>query len=378
MPWQVSDPMSQRVRFVAEVADGVFSMTELCHRYGISRKTGYKWCDRGGELRDRSRRPRKPRTTAPGTMARIIALRRQYGWGPRKLRRLLLTAGVAPVPARATIALILKREGLIARRARRPPRQAAPAAHTAMAAPNVVWTADFKGEFRTGDGAWCYPLTVVDGFSRYLLTCTGLARPRTTPTRRVFERVFRTYGLPQVVRTDNGEPFASAITIGRLSRLSVWWIRLGIHVEHIAPGRPDQNGRHERFHRTLLEATLHPQAARDGTAQQRRFRAYRRLYNEVRPHESLNDQTPAALYRPSPRPFPTRVPSLEYSAAHVVRRVGPSGSFMWHQHHVPLSRVLTGEDVGLLPIGDGRWTVYFGSFRLGQFDERLRRIQTAT
>ena len=378
MPWHVSDPMSQRIQFVAEVADGMFSMTELCRRYRISRKTGYKWIARGGDLRDQSRRPvHNPSATDPATVTLIREIRRSHPtWGPRKLRVLLERQGVSVVPARSTIAQILRREGLIAVRRRRAGGHPAAGPLTPMTAPNVVWTADFKGEFRTQDGAWCYPLTVVDGFSRYLLTCFGLEGPRTVPTQRVFERVFREYGLPEILRTDNGEPFASASSIGRLSRLSVWWIRLGIHVERIAPGRPDQNGRHERFHRTLLQDILVPQPARNRRAQQRRFRQYQALYNEVRPHEALSDQTPAALFAHSPRAFPVRVPRVEYSAAHTVRRVGASGNFSWRGHDVRLTRVLDGEDVGLLPIADGVWTVYFGSVRLGQFDERTRQMKT--
>jgi len=377
MPWQVSDPMSQRVQFLAEVADGIFSMTELCHRYRISRKTGYKWIVRGGDLREQSRRPvHSPQATAPATIALIRRLRADYPtWGPRKLRRLLQDGAVDAVPARSTIALILQREGLVPPRRRRTGRQPAAGPLTPMTAPNVVWTADFKGEFRTEDGAWCYPLTVMDGCSRFLLTCCALEGPRTVATQRVFARVFRTYGLPEILRTDNGEPFASASSVGRLSRLSVWWIRLGIRVERIAPGRPDQNGRHERFHRTLWQDTLQPRAARDRGAQQRRFRQYRQLYNGLRPHEALEDHTPASVYTPSPRPFPARVPRLEYSAAHTVRRVGPSGSFSWRGRPIPLTRVLDGEDVGLLPVADGVWTVYFGALRLGHFDERLGRMK---
>ena len=377
MPWQVSEPMSQRVQFVAEVADGIYSMTELCERYRISRKTGYKWLARGGDLRDQSRRPaHTPAATAPATVKLIREVRQAHPtWGPRKLRVLLERRGVPVVPARSTIALILQREGLSQRRRRRPGRQRVAGPLTPMTAPNVVWTADFKGEFRTQDGAWCYPLTVVDGFSRYLLTCYGLAGPRTGVTRRVFERAFREYGLPEILRTDNGEPFASATTVGRLSRLSVWWIRLGIRVERIAPGRPDQNGRHERFHRTLLQDTLQPRTARDRGAQQRRFRRYRVLYNDVRPHEALKDATPASLYTPSPRSFPARLPSVEYSAAHLVRRVGPSGGFAWRGGQVQLTKVLNGEDVGLLPTGDGLWVVYFGTLRLGHLDERLGRMK---
>jgi putative transposase len=376
MPWQECNAVSERLRFLGDVADGFYSMTELCERYQISRKTGYKWLERGGELRDRSRRPaHHPHAVAASVVARIRALREEFGWGPRKLQTLLTRVGVTPVPARSTIALILKREGLSERRVRRPRPQALRTARTAMSAPNVVWTADFKGEFRTADGAWCYPLTVMDGFSRYLLTCTVVPGPQTAATRRVFTRVFREYGLPDVVRTDNGKPFASPTTIGRLSRLSVWWIRLGIAVERIDPGRPDQNGRHERFHRTLDETRRGGPAA-DAIAQQRRFRHHRQIYNEIRPHEALHERTPASVYAPSARPFPERLPAMEYSAAHVVRRVGPSGCFSWAQRQIHLTHVLEGEAIGLLPVADGRWTIYFGGVRLGQFDERHKRVES--
>lgn len=376
MPWQESNAVSERLRFLADVADGLYSMTELCAQYEISRKTGYKWIERGGELRDRSRRPsHHPNAVAESVIDRIRALREEFGWGPRKLHTLLARLGVTPVPARSTIALILKREGLSECHRRRPRPQRLRTARTVMSGPNVVWTADFKGEFRTADGAWCYPLTVLDGFSRYLLTCTVVPGPQTAVTQRVFTRVFREYGLPQVLRTDNGEPFASPTTIGRLSRLSVWWLRLGIAVERIDPGRPDQNGRHERFHRTLDETRRGGPAA-DATAQQRRFRHHRRIYNDVRPHEALNDETPASHYTPSSRMFPERLPAMQYSPAHIVRRVGPSGCFSWGQRRIHLTRVLDGETIGLLPVADGRWTIYFCSVRLGQFDERHNRVES--
>ena len=376
MPWQESNTVSERLRFLADVADGLYSMTELCEHYQISRKTGYKWLARGGEVQDRSCRPaHHPNAIAEPVVARIRALRAEYGWGPRKLQTLLRRLGVTPLPARSTIALILRREGLSARRSRRARAQAIRSARTAMSGPNVVWTADFKGEFRTRDGAWCYPLTVMDGFSRYLLACAVVPGPQTGVTQQVFTRVFREYGLPQVLRTDNGEPFASPTTLGRLSRLSVWWIRLGITVERIDPGCPAQNGRHERFHRTLDETRRDGPAA-DPVAQQRRFRHHRRIYNEVRPHEALNDQTPASRYVPSPRVFPERLPALDYSAAHVVRHVGPSGCFSWAQHQIHLSRVLDGQPIGLLPVADGCWTIYFGAMRLGHFNERRKRVET--
>lgn len=374
MPWLECDAVSERVRFLAEMGDGLYSMTELCARYRISRKTGYKWLERAGELRDRSRRPHHCPTAVPGRIIdRIRTLRQAFGWGPRKLRALLINEGHADVPARSTVALILQREGLIVPRPRRARAQPGRAPTTPMGEPNAVWTADYKGPFRTGDGAWCYPLTVMDGFSRFLLACSTVPGQRTADTQRVFTRIFKTYGLPAVIRTDNGEPFASPTTISRLSRLAVWWIRLGIEVERIEPGRPDQNGRHERFHRTLDETRRGGPAA-DVAAQQRRFRHHRRIYNELRPHEALADRTPASLYTASPRTFPARLPEIDYSTAHVVRHVLPSGGFRWRGQDVYLTRVLVGERIGFLPTQDGLWTIYFGAFRVARFDERANRV----
>jgi hypothetical protein len=238
-----------------------------------------------------------------------------------------------------------------------------------METPNLVWTIDFKGQFRTGDGAWCYPLTVVDGCTRYLLGCQALASVRTPPTRTVLERLFREFGLPDRIRSDNGVPFAIPRALACLSSLAVWWIRLGIIPERIEPGQPAQNGRHERFHRTLKRHTARPPAG-SRRAQQHRFRVFRREYNEERPHEALQQRPPAELYRPSPRPYPTTLPPLEYANADAVRRVGPSGSIGWQGRRLCVSHTLCGQDVGLTEIDDARWAVYFGPVLLGHFDER--------
>ena len=238
--------------------------------------------------------------------------------------------------------------------------------------PNAIWSADFKGQFRTRDGHVCYPLTVQDTYSRYLLACQGLTGTETIPTKRVFTRLFKEYGLPQRIRTDNGIPFASS-ALGRLSQLSVWWIRLGIVPELIEPGCPQQNGRHERMHRTLKAETLKPPAA-SRPAQQQRFHRFREIYNRERPHQALKQQTPASHYTASPRPFPRRLLPIEYPAHFEVRRVSRNGGIRWHSRRVPVSHILAPLDVGFEPLTDGTWNVFFGPIHLGWFDERDYRI----
>lgn len=246
---------------------------------------------------------------------------------------------------------------------------------TPMDTPNAVWTADFKGQFRTGDGAYCYPLTVCDGCSRYLLACRGLPSVETLGARGVFERLFRDYGLPLRIRSDNGIPFATS-ALGRLSALSVWWIKLGITPELIEPSAPQQNGQHERMHRTLkAEATRPPSSTARG--QQRRFDRFRLEYNTERPHEALGNATPSERYRPSPRAYPARLAEPEYPGHFQVRYVSRNGGVRWHNQWVNVSHVLAEEYVGLEEIEDGVWSVYFGPVLLGRFDERDLRIYGA-
>ena len=374
MPWRETTTVEERLRFIAEYLNGMATMTELCDQFRVSRETGDKWVSRfehDGPARweDRSRRPhRSPRATAPELIAALLAARRRHPhWGPKKL----LGRGwpLATRPARSTASAILKRAGLVTGRRRRPPAAHSGRPTTPMTTPNAVWTIDFKGQFRTQDGAWCYPLTVVDGCTRYLLGCQALSSVRTEPTQRVLARLFRQFGLPERIRSDNGAPFASTWALARLSPLAVWWIRLGIVPERIEPGRPAQNGRHERMHRTLKAHTANPPAA-TMRAQQRRFAAFRREYNEERPHEALQQQPPALLYLPSDRPYPRTLPALEYPDATAVRRVGPSGSINWNGRRLCVSHTLSGLDVGLLAIADGRWAIYFGAMLLRHFDER--------
>lgn len=374
--------MDERQCFVAEFETGLYTMTALCERYGVSRPTGYKFVERftregWAGLEDHSRRPQtSPRATAPEVIAALLtARRRKPGWGPKKLLPLLAARHPEVAwPAVSTASALLKRYGLIPPRRRRP-IPGHPGRPTSVAdAPNALWAIDFKGQFRTADGRWCYPLTLQDSYSRYLLACQGLAHPSGALTRAVLERVFRRFGLPARLRSDNGEPFASSYALARLSRLRVWFIRLGIHSELTEPAHPQQNGRLERLHRTLKADTARPAAA-TLPAQRRRFAHWRREYNAQRPHEALQQQPPARWYQPSARPYPARLPLLEYPEAALVLRVGRSGHVSWQGRHLSISHVLIGEDVAFFEIDDGLWAVYFGAALLGHFDERFWRLQ---
>lgn len=383
MPWRERSPMDERVQFISDYQRQLFTMTELCARFGISRKTGYKWIarytvDGAVGLATRSSRPHQsPQATDAPVVAAIIALRRRHPtWGGKKILAVLNERRPTwTLPAVSSANDMLKRAGLVeARRRRRPIAHPGYCAAT-VTEPNAVWTADFKGQFRTTDTRLCYPLTVCDAWSRFLIRCHGLAAPTTADTIAAFRRAFREYGLPERIRTDNGEPFAAA-SLGRLSRLSVWWIRLGIAPELIAPASPQQNGAHERMHRTLKAETTRPPAPHLA-AQQQRFRVFRRRYNDERPHEALGQRPPARLYTPSPRPLPARLEPLVYPGHYEIRRVHHPGVMSWHSRNIVVSTVLIGEEIGLEPIDDGEWDLHFGPIRLGRFDERTRRIEPA-
>jgi len=383
MPWSETSPMDQKRLFIKDYMRGQFAMTELCVRYGISRKTGYKWIGRFDEsgaagLVDQSRRPRRsPAATPRELVGPILELRRRHPtWGAKKLLSVLESRHPRVAwPARSTVCDILKREGLVTHRRRRryPGHGGKPT--TPMDAPNEIWCADFKGEFRTRDGIYCYPLTITDGFSRYLLTCQGLGSTAHEGVKPVFARTFGEFGLPRIIRTDNGVPFATTALL-RLSRLSAWWIRLGIYPELIQPGHPEQNGRHERMHRTLKAETTRP-AAGSRTAQQRRFNSFRDEYNDVRPHEALGQCAPASFYEPSTREFPSRLPEIVYPDHFELRYVTRDGAIRFQKRLVWVSKVLHGQYLGLEEIADGVWDAYFGAVRLGHFDERHYRIEDA-
>lgn len=379
MPWRETSPMEQRLEFVREYESGWFTMTELAAQYGISRKTGYKWLaqyEAAGVLglQDRSRRPHHhPHAIDPRLVDAIVAIRQRHPhWGPKKLRAVARRRDVdAPWPAESTIALLLKRRGLVGPPHRRRPPVPITPTRRPMTRPNEVWTTDFKGEFLTGDHRYCYPFTLRDGFSRYVLRCEALTAHTLAVTRPQFERAFAEYGLPDRIRSDNGPPFGGP-GLGRLSSLAVWWIRLDIVPERIEPGHPEQNGAHEQFHAVLKAETARPPAT-TAHAQQRRFTRFCAEYNYERPHEALALTVPAQHYQPSPRPLPRRLPPLEYPGHAEVRRVDQNGYVSWRR---PLfvSAALADEPVAFEEVDDGIWTVSFASIILGRFDERRHQI----
>lgn len=373
MPWKETTPKMDRARFLALHTEGLYSMTELCARFGISRKTGYKWLARFEThswegLADQSRRPHaSPRHTTPAVEAALVQLRqRRPHWGPKKLVAYLArTQPDLALPAPSTVGAILKRHGLVVDRPHRRKPTHPGRSYVAAAEPNAVWQADFKGEFRLGNGQYCYPLTVSDAYSRFLLACVSRTSTATEGAQPVFQRLFAEYGLPQAIRTDNGAPFATP-ALGGLSRLSVWWIKLGIEHQRIEPGHPEQNGRHERMHRTLKAESTRPPAA-DEAGQQARFDTFREQFNRERPHEALAHDTPSSHYLPATRALPPRLPAPEYAGHLEIRRVGASGAIRWGGRSLFLSQVLIGEDVGLEEIDEGIWSVYFYQVLLGRF-----------
>ena len=381
MPWSQTSPMDQRTQFIADYLREVLSVTELCDLYGIARKTAYKWIDRylrqgPAGLEERSRRPQVSPNRTPDevTQALLEARRRHPSWGGKKLLTLVHKRHLSwDLPHRSTVCDILNRHGMVAKKRQRR-RIGHPGKPTSqILAPNDVWSADYKGQFRTGNGIYCYPLTVADGFSRYLLGCQGLDSTAVAQAKPVFTRLFKEYGLPQRIRTDNGVPFATN-TLARLSSLSAWWVRLGVLPELIEPGKPQQNGRHERMHRTLKAETTRP-AAGSLAAQQRKFNAFREEFNNERPHEALDMQTPACLYQPSVREMPNKIPPLEYPDRFEVRYVSANGGIRWNRDWINVSIVCVGEYVGLEEIDDGIWNVYFGPLKLGRLNERHMRIE---
>jgi transposase InsO family protein len=374
LSWKENRVQDQRLELIGEFEAGERSRAEICRRYGVSAKTAYKWYGRYlaagvAGLADRPRRPHhQPRALEEATIGAILAARARYPiWGERKIRAWLEREHPeGEWPAASTIGAVLKRYGLT-----RPPkrRRRASPSHELVAptAVNEVWAIDFKGWFLTGDGSRCEPLTISDTHSRYLLRCQAVDATGGKFLKPLLEMTFREYGLPGRIRSDNGAPFAST-GIGGLSRLSVWWLRLGVLPERIEPGHPEQNGRHERMHRTLKQATATP-PAHTARAQQRAFDRFRREYNEERPHEALAMATPASLYTASLRPFPERLPEMEYPAGLALRRVELHGAISWRHERVFLGEALAGETVGLEELEDG-WRVWFGPLPLAWIDAR--------
>lgn len=376
MPWLETSPVEQRARFIADYRRNLYTMFELCERYSISRKTGYKWLGRfeaGGRaaLRDRSRAPHHCPHRIPTTTAQLIcAARRAHpSWGPRKLLDYLAPRYPDIAwPAASTAGDLLARRGLVKKRRRRRPHYHPGVVPPTTTGPNDLWTTDFKGHFRTRDGLYCYPLTLADQHSRYLLACQGLPSTKGYGVRRTLEHAFRTYGLPLAIRTDNGVPFATTGIHG-LSQLNVWWMRLGIQHQRILPAHPQQNGAHERMHKTLKAEAIRPPRG-SLAAQQRVFNSFRTLYNEERPHEHLSGRTPASLYRPSPRPYTEKLPLLEYPGHFLVKRVTNAGTFRFKHRLLFIANALKQHHIGLEEVDDGIWSIYFGRVLLARLHER--------
>jgi transposase InsO family protein len=376
-------PVTERQRFIDAYLTGEYGVAELCRSFGISRKTGYKWLARfmeNCELEDRSSRPHhSPRAVAEWLEDAIVRARKQRpNWGPRKLRAALLRANPGAdgqLPSVSTFALIFRRNGLVRprRRKRMAPPSSTPLAHAL--GPNALWCIDFKGHFAVG-GTRCHPLTVMDAYSRYLLACVALNRPDGDHVRRALEWVFNEFGLPDAIRSDNGSPFAST-GLGGFSKLSVWWLRLGIRHERIEPGHPEQNGRHERMHRTLKQETAWPPKA-NLKAQQRAFDRFRKEYNQDRPHEALDNDVPASFYQPSRRalPDPPWGREYHYPADYETVRISKLGYLTWNGRTTYLSQALQNEDVGLDWRAPSGWAVYFRDLQLGELRRGSRGALT--
>jgi putative transposase len=371
MPWKTVLPMHERMKFIAAVDEEDTSFAELCRTFGISRKTGYKWLDRyeeqgpGGLGTRKSVAYRNGNTLSEEQLDAIVGLRREHPtWGPKKLRARLESLGTCGrLPSTSTIGAVLKRHGLVRPRRRRAlgPRELT--GLTLGERPNDVWCVDFKGDFALGDRTRCYPLTITDFESRYLLACTALPSTKEVLARVVFERVFREFGLPEFIRSDNGVPFSS-VGIGGLTAMCIWWIKLGITPERIEPGHPEQNGRHERMHRTLKAEATRP-AQYDLLAQQRALDRFRHEYNDIRPHEAIGLRPPTSRYAVSRRPMPNEVHTPLYPQTMTTRRLDDSGRLSLHGHQIVLTRALAREVVGIEEVQDGVSDIYFGPIRLG-------------
>ncbi len=383
MPWKETDPMKERVKFVLDAASGLYRMTELCQGYGISREKGYKWLNRYRDegiegLKDRSRAPEHcPHRTSEAIQEKIIQARKKHPrWGPVTLLH-WLRRGEPQVswPAASTAGTILKREGLIGERKKRrrgPPVKGKAKGDLSEAQPGEVMTIDYKGEFRTGDGLYCYPLTLQEFTSRYLLACQAHLSTALEGARKVCEQVFEKQGLPRIILSDNGTPFAGSSWTG-LTQLSLWWLDLGIEHRRIEGGHPEQNGRHERMHRTLKEATCYPPAA-DAGCQQKVFDLFREEFNQDRPHGALWGQVPAQHFEglSEPNRPPSRV--MDYPGHYERRRVGSNGMIKFKGLELFVSKSLKHRVVGLEEVAFRAWSLYYGPRLLGRFREGERRI----
>ena len=383
MPWRESSVMEERLRFVARLLDGE-GMSDVCREFGISRKTGYKIFNRYKQegleaLCDRSRRPVRYANQLPDQIERLIVetKRDKPHWGARKIRELLVRrlAGDVRIPAKSTVHAVLDRHGLVKRaRQRRRGSKAEGTPLSRATQPNELWCADFKGEFKTGDGRYCYPLTVTDQASRMILACEAFESTKEQPVIEAFVRLFKDRGQPSAIRSDNGLPFASPNGLYNLSKLSVFWLRLGIAIERIKPGNPQQNGRHERMHRTLKQETARPPGM-NALQQQARFDDFISEFNEERPHEALDMRTPAELYAPSSTPY-EGLPDVEYPFHDRDIIVTACGRICMARKKINVSTVLAGQRLGIKEVDDGIWLISFMRYDLGYIDLEQRTLQT--
>ncbi|MBO6686815.1 MAG: IS481 family transposase [Parvibaculum sp.] len=383
MPWKESSVMEERLRFVARLLEGE-GMSDVCRDFGISRKTGYKIFNRYKQegldaLCDRSRRPVRYANQLPDQIERLIieTKRDKPHWGARKIRELLVRrlAGEVRIPAKSTVHAVLDRHGLVKRaRQRRRGNKAEGTPLSEAIHPNALWCVDFKGEFKTGDGRYCYPLTVTDQASRMILACEAFESTKEQPVIEAFVRLFKDRGQPSAIRSDNGLPFASPNGLYNLSKLSVFWLRLGIAIERIKPGNPQQNGRHERMHRTLKQETARPPGM-NALQQQARFDDFISEFNEERPHEALDMRTPAELYAPSSRPY-EGLPDVEYPFHDRDIIVTACGRICMARKKINISTVLAGQKLGIKEVDDGIWLISFMRYDLGYIDLEQRTLQT--
>ncbi len=382
MPWKASSVMEERLRFVARLLDGE-GMSDACRSFGISRKTGYKIFNRYKEhgleaLCDRSRRPVRYANQLPEPIERLIVQlkKEKPHWGARKIRELLVRrlAGDVRIPAKSTVHAVLDRHGLVkrGRQRRRYKAQGTPLSQPRL--PNALWCTDFKGEFKLGNGRYCYPLTVTDQASRFLLMCEALESTKEATAFTAFQRLFEDRGLPQAIRSDNGLPFASPNGLYNLSKLSVWWLRLGISIERIKPGHPQQNGRHQRMHLTLKTETTRPPAS-NSLQQQARFDDFLSEFNTERPHEALNMKCPAEIYTPAPRPY-RGLPEIDYPFHDRDVLVTHCGRICMHRKKINISTVMAGQRLGIKEVDDGIWLVSFMNYDLGYIDLEQKTLQT--
>lgn len=386
MPWQERPVVDQRTEFVLRVMRGSERFGEVCREYGISRKTGYKWKERFLEeglngLADESRRPKtSPTELSEAMVCAIVKLKLAHpAWGPRKLRAVVArTASPSDLPSESSFKRVLAKVGLVAPRRR---VRAGPGSRvqTPVRAerPNQVWTIDFKGWWYTRDRERFEPLTIRDAYSRYVLCAQALDNACTQTVREAMARVFERFGLPEVIRSDNGAPFAARRSPLGLSRLSAWWLTLGIDLDRIAPGRPDQNGGHERMHRDLA-VEVEGRTAGDAATQQAALDVWRRTFNEERPHEALGMRVPQEVYQSSPRKYDPTPVELEYPAAYLVRQVKRQGTVMMKRRCISISVALGGCQVGLEPIAAQRYAVWFCRLRLGELDLTTEKFHATT